>query len=98
MLVRDLHGQIALATESIRLSDVDRFSVQEITECLKPVNGTTTAIQLKILAAGEFFSEWHKSVNYASSLAVAMLHTMECRKLTLLSNAAFSTAIYVDTR
>ena len=44
LLVRDLLGQIALANESFVLSDVDRFALQELTECLKPVYDTTTAI------------------------------------------------------
>ena len=61
---------------------------------------------MKKLTVGEFFGEWlkckvqlqPKSVNNASSLAVAMLHAMQLGETTLLSNAAFSAAIYVDPR
>ena len=37
-------------------------------------------------------------MNNASSLALAMLHAMKRRETTLLSNAAFLTAIYVDPK
>ena len=37
-------------------------------------------------------------VNNACSLALAVLHVMESRKTTLLSDAAFLAAIYVDVR
>ena len=61
LLVRDLLGQIALANQSLLLSEVDTwFAVQELNECIKPVYHTTTAIQLKKLTAGEFFDEWLK--------------------------------------
>ena len=78
-------------------SDVDWFAVQELTESFKLVYDTTTAIKLKKLTTGEFFGELLKckiqlqckSVNNASSLALAMLHAIECRETTLLSNAAF---------
>ena len=84
VLVRDLLGQIALANESLLLSDGDWHAIQELIECLKPVYDTTTAIQLNKVTAGEFFAEWlkckvhlqRKRMNKASSLALAMLHAM----------------------
>ena len=105
LLVRDLLGQIALANEFLLLSKVDWFGVQELAECLKPVYDTTTAMQLKKLTADEFFDEWlkckvqlqRKSVNNASSLALAILHAMEGRETTLLSKATFLAAIFVDS-
>ena len=60
LLVKNLLGQIALANKSFFLSDVDLFSEQELTKCIKLVNDTITAIQLKKLTAGEFFGEWLK--------------------------------------
>ena len=58
--VGNLLVQIALTNESLVLSDVDWFAVRELTECLKPVYDTTTAIQRKKLTAGEFSSRWLK--------------------------------------
>ena len=56
---------------------------------------------MKNLTAGEWLKcrvQWqHKNVNIAS-LALAMLHAMECRETTLLSTAAFLAAIYVEPR
>ena len=60
LLVRDLSSQITMANESFFLSDIDWFAVEELTKCLKPVYDTTTAIELKKLTTGEFFSEWLK--------------------------------------
>ena len=95
-----------MANKSLLLSDVDWCDVEELTECLKPDYDTTTAIQLKKLTAGEFFGEWLKckaqlqrnSASNASSLALAMLHATGRRETTLISNAAFLAAIYVDPR
>ena len=39
-----------------------------------------------------------KNVDNVSSLALAILHAMERRETTLLSNAAFLAAIYADPR
>ena len=44
LFVRDLLGQIALANESLLLSDINWFAVLELTECLKLVYDSTTAI------------------------------------------------------
>jgi len=104
LLVRDLLDQIALANESLLLSNADWMIIQGLTACLKPVYEATVAIQLKKLTAGEFFAEWLKcktelqrnSMNSANALA--MLSAMERREANLLSNAAFVSAIYVDPR
>ena len=66
----------------------------------------TTAIQLQKLTAGKFFGEWlkckiqlqRKSIDNGSSMALAVLHAMERRETSLLPNAAFLAAIYVDPR
>ena len=52
----------------------------------------------------ESFDKWlkctvqlqQKSVNNASSRVLAVFHTLERRETTLLPNAAFLAAIYVD--
>ena len=92
--------------KSLLSSDIDWFAVQELTKCLKPVYDTTTALQLKKLIAGEFFGECLKckvqlqcmSMNNASYLALDILHAMERRETTLLPNAAFLAAMYVDPK
>ena len=56
--IRDILGQIAMANDNPLLSDVDWFAEQELTECLKPVYDTTTAIQPKKLTADDFFGKW----------------------------------------
>ena len=99
MFVRDILGQIALANESLLLSDVDGFAVQELTERLKAVHDMTIAIQQKKLTSDEFFGQWLKSTvqlqrNNASSLALAMLHAMD--QFCYLT--VFLAAIYVDPR
>ena len=87
LLVRGLLSQLALANKSLLLSDIDWLAIQELTECLKPVYGMITAIQLKKLTAGGWqkcrIQLQHKSVNNCS-LALAMLHAMEQRETTLM--------------
>ena len=66
-------------------------------KCLKPIYLTIIAIQQKKFTAGEFFGEWpkrkvqlqRKCVKKVSSLAWAMLHVIERRESTFLSNAVF---------
>ena len=97
LLVRNLLGHIALTKEFFLLSDIDRFAVQEHTECLEPVYDTTITIQPKKLNTDEFFDEWLKckvqlqckNVSNASYLTFAMLHAMKHREITLLSNVVF---------
>ena len=102
LLVRDLLNQITLANESLLLSDVDWFVVQELTQCLKLVCDTIIPIQLKKSTARVWLmcklQLQHKSVNNASTLVFSMLYATERIKATLLSNGAFLAAIYVDPR
>ena len=92
--------------EFLLWSGIDWLVAQEIAECLKAVHDMITAIQLKKLTAGKFFSEWLKckvplhckSLNKSSSLALAMLHAMEHKETTLLSSVAFLAAIYAVSR
>ena len=100
--VRDLLGSIALVNESLLLSDVDWFAAQKLTECLKLVFDTTTAIQQNKLSDGEWLKckvrLEHKGVNNASFLTLTLLHAIERRETTLLPNFAFLAANYVDPR
>ena len=50
-------GQTALKNQSLFLSDVNWFAVLKLTECLKPIYDSTTAIQMKKFTAGKFFGE-----------------------------------------
>ena len=102
--VRDLLDQIALANESLLLSNEDWVAAHDLTECLKPVYEATMAFHFRKLTAGEFFGQWLKCKiqlqrsGATSSLSMAMLHAMESRETSLLSNAAFVAAVYVDPR
>ena len=93
---------IGLANESLLIPEDDWQTIVDLLLCLKPVYDTTVTIQMQKLTAGMFLGEWLKCKMLLSKssgrFSADLITAMENRELSLLNNAAFLAAIYLDPR
>ena len=87
---------------TIYLSEVDWNNIAKLRDTLKPVQITTSTIQLQQLTPGDFLKAWMKCkidvCKIHSIFSVELLRCMEVREQTFLENDVIRAAIYMDPR